>query len=265
MSDLFIYALALLGGVLAGIINTLVGSGSLVTLPLLAMLGLPANEANATNRVGIISQCSVGTATFYRAGKLELRNSRWYVLPPLLGALFGAQLAAHLSATVTEWVLGVVMILMLVIVLHDADRWVKPPAEGAGEGPLKTPTGRMLGVFFAVGVYGGLIQAGVGSALLIALVTGAGEPVARANALKLLIALGLAIASLIMFLPYGLIHWPMGLLMAVGQSVGAWTGARWLSRYEGAGVWVRRVLIVTIVLGMLRFFGAALLATVSAP
>lgn len=259
-----IYILALVGGVLAGVINTMVGSGSLVTLPLLAMLGLPANEANATNRVGIVLQCSVGAATFHREGKLELRGSRFYMIPPLLGALLGAWLAARLSAQITEWVLGVVMVVMLGVVLYDAKRWVKLPDEGAAPGALRRPSWRTMAVLWAVGVYGGLIQAGVGAALLIALVTGAGETVARANALKLVVTLGLAVVSLALFLPHGLIDWRLGMLMAAGQGLGAWLGARWMSRNEGAGVWVRGLLIVMIVLGILRFLGGAITGSVGA-
>ena len=68
--DWYIYAAIVGAGFIAGFINTLAGSGSLVTLPLLIFIGLPANVANGTNRVGVILQNVVGIATYQRAGAL---------------------------------------------------------------------------------------------------------------------------------------------------------------------------------------------------
>ena len=73
----YVYLFAILGGILAGIINTLAGSGSVVTLPILVMLGLPANVANATNRVGVTIQNVVGITTFHRKGHLNLEGGLW--------------------------------------------------------------------------------------------------------------------------------------------------------------------------------------------
>ena len=97
-----VYLLAILGGILAGIINTLAGSGSAVTLPILVMLGLPANVANATNRVGVTIQNIVGITTFQRKGKLQLEGGLWYVIPALPGAVIGAMIAAELTFRLGE-------------------------------------------------------------------------------------------------------------------------------------------------------------------
>ena len=60
----YIYVLVVCAGVFAGFVNTLAGSGSLITLPLLMFLGLPANVANATNRIGVLAQSVVGAWSF---------------------------------------------------------------------------------------------------------------------------------------------------------------------------------------------------------
>ena len=82
----YLYPLVILAGIVAGVINTLAGSGSLVTLPMLVFLGLPSNVANATNRVGVVLQNIVGITTFQRSGKLNLSNSLWLVLASVPGA-----------------------------------------------------------------------------------------------------------------------------------------------------------------------------------
>lgn len=253
-----LYLLGLLGGMLAGIINTLAGSGSLVTLPLLAMLGLPAPIANATNRVGVVVQCLVGSYAFHREGMLNAGPiTWWYVGPTLLGSVLGALVAVDLNEQVMNVVIGVIMVAMLVMTLLDTKRFVRPPQE-TEEAPIQRPSWRMLLLLFAVGIYGGFIQAGVGVILLVVLVTGAGLDVGRANAMKMLIALGLAAAALVLFVWNDMIDWPLGLLMAAGQATGAWLGVKFLAGRPGAARWVQRLLIVVIVLGIVRFLGPVL-------
>src|SRR5262245_10502431 len=94
---LFKYTLAVLAGVLAGIINTLAGSGSLVTLPMLVWLGLDASQANATNRIGVLLQNAVGIEGFRRGGKFDVSNSQWLLWLAIPGGAIGAYLATLLS------------------------------------------------------------------------------------------------------------------------------------------------------------------------
>ncbi|HJS28417.1 MAG TPA: TSUP family transporter, partial [Anaerolineales bacterium] len=64
----------IVAGFLAGFINTVAGSGSLITLPLLIFLGLPASVANGTNRVGVLFQNVVAMGSFRKSGVLDLRG-----------------------------------------------------------------------------------------------------------------------------------------------------------------------------------------------
>ncbi|MEZ4609737.1 MAG: TSUP family transporter [Caldilineaceae bacterium] len=93
----YIYVLAILAGILAGIINTLAGSGSLVTLPMLIFLGLPDNVANGTNRVGVIMQNIVGITTYQRR---RTRCAREHVVHGSggLGSLVGKRIAVDLTS-----------------------------------------------------------------------------------------------------------------------------------------------------------------------
>ncbi|HEX5421035.1 MAG TPA: sulfite exporter TauE/SafE family protein, partial [Gammaproteobacteria bacterium] len=104
-------------GFVAGFINTLAGSGSLVTLPILILLGLPANIANGTNRVGVVAQGLVAVSTFRRRGALDLAGSLRPLLPAIAGSVVGAELAVGLNEAVLRRMIGVLMLVMLVIVL----------------------------------------------------------------------------------------------------------------------------------------------------
>lgn len=243
------YLLAVVGGVLAGIINTLAGSGSLVTLPILVALGLPAPLANGTNRVGIVLQSLVGLVTMKRTDQLNLTGSPWFVAPSMVGAGAGAWVASTLDAKTMNGVIFGVMIAMLGLILLDPKRWLREHSSDTAH----KPTWWLVLVFVGVGFYGGFLQAGVGVMLLVGLVMGAGFSLRHANGIKLVIALGFTSLALAVFATQGLVDWRLGALMAIGQSIGAWIGVKFLLQHEQAPRWIRRLLIVIVCLGIARF------------
>lgn len=240
---------AILGGIIAGIINTLAGSGSLVTLPILVFLGLPAHIANGTNRVGILIQSAVGVATFKKQGALDLQGTGWYLVPALIGASIGALVATDIGEAATNLTIGVLMVLMFVLTLIEPKKWLREASERErGRPPIW-----LLLVFVLIGFHGGFLQAGVGVTLLVGLVLGAGFSLVEANGVKMMIAFCFSGVALVLFGSKGMVHWPFGLLMAVGQALGAWIAARYLSSKPSAAIWVRRLLLVVILLGIGRF------------
>jgi uncharacterized membrane protein YfcA len=239
-SNLLLLAAVPLTGVIAGFINTLAGSGSLITLPLLIVLGLPANVANGTNRVGVLLQNVVAVATFRKHGAFEGASSTRLVLITVLGSIAGAMLAIDLDEALLRRVIGVLMVLMLVIMLVQPERWLREHATGQRASLLiEVP------LFFAIGVYGGFLQAGVGIFLLAGLVLGSGYTLVGANAVKNLLVLIFTAAALVVFVVNDQVRWDLGLQLAAGQAVGAWVAAR-LAVKRGAA-FVRWVLIVILV------------------
>ena len=88
------------------------------------------------------------------------------------------------------------------------------------------------------------LQAGVGIFLLVALVLNAGYDVVRGNAVKVFIVLALTIVALIVFQANGQVQWGVGLLLAVGNMIGAWLATRFA--VEKGALWVRRFVIVVV-------------------
>ena len=246
-----LYLLACLGGVVAGITNTLAGSGSLITLPLLVMLGLPIHDANGTNRVGIVVQNIVALTTLKRGGALNLTGSTGMVIAVVIGAIAGAFVAVEIDERTMNFVVGVIMVSMLFVLLFNPKRWLEEKLEE----PRATPL--LYIAFVGIGFYGGFIQAGVGVLLLIALVLGVGYDAVRANGIKLLLALVFTAAALIVFVWNDQVDWALGALMAVGQAIGAFVAARFASDSESAAVWIRRLLVVVTVAASVRFFWMA--------
>lgn len=245
----YIYLAVLAAGFGAGFINTLAGSGSLITLPLLIFLGIPANVANGTNRVGVLFQNIVSTESFRRRKVLDVRGSLILSAPAILGSLIGAQIAVDLNEALMERAIGVLMVVMLLVIVMRPNRWLQGELEKMGE----RPSILQLVLFFFIGMYGGFLQAGVGIFLLAGLVLGIGYDLVRANAVKVFIILAFTISSLIVFMINGQVMWGMGLLLAVGNSLGAWAAAR-MAVERGAN-FVRWLLIAVVAVSAAELLG----------
>ncbi len=236
-----------IAGFVAGFINTLAGTGSLITLPVLILLGLPATVANGTNRLGVLMQNIVAVATFRNRGALDVTGSWKLVLPAVVGSVLGARLAVDIDQRMMRSVIGVLMLVMLAIMMLKPERWI---AEHAS--PRAPRLWVEVPLFFAIGVYGGFLQAGVGIFLLAALVLGAGFNLVGANGVKNLIVLAVTVVAIPVFMLHDQVQWTLGLSLGAGQAVGAWVAARVAIR-RGAE-FVRIFVIVTVLLSAIALF-----------
>lgn len=236
-------ALLIGGGLLAGVINTLAGGGSLLSVPLLVLLGLPGTLANGTNRIGIVTQSLAASWRFRSEGVSGLRPAIPVLIPLAAGAGLGALAISHASDVLFERLFGALMLLLLVPTL-----WPRRPR---GEARAWSPP-VSAAVFFGIGVYAGAIQAGVGLALVIAL-HHAGFDLVRANAIKMVVVSAVTLVALPIFAWQGQIAWLPGLVLAVGFGAGGVLGARLAVR--GGERLIRPVLALAVVVLAGRMLG----------
>ena len=247
----YLYLAVIAAGFAAGFINTLAGSGSLVTLPLLIFLGLPANVANGTNRIGILLQNVVSVGAFRQQKVLDWRGGLLLAIPAVVGSVIGAQIAVNLDEQMMRRAIGALMVVMLVVILVRPNRWL----EGRPGAAHQRLDWKQALIFFAIGVYGGFIQAGVGIFLLAALVLSAGYDLVWANAIKVLVVLCFTVSALLIFLINGQVQWEIGLLMGVGSMLGAWAAAHMAVKRGAAFVrWVLAAVIVVSAADLLGLF-----------
>lgn len=231
--------LLLLGGFVAGFVNTVAGGGSVVTIPILVeMVPLAATVANGTNRVAILLQNIVGVARFQRGGAVPWRRVMPLLPAVLLGAGTGAMLATLVSPRTMKTVFAIVIVLVAVSAVVKPSRWL-----GGTEDRLREPWRSLA--FFGIGIYGGFVQAGVGFLLLAGLVLGGGLDLVKGNAAKVLVVLVYTALSLSIFLVRGQVNVTAGLVLGVGNMSGALLAAT-LAVKRGAG-WIRWVLLVAAV------------------
>lgn len=230
--------LALAGaGLVAGFVNTLAGGGTLLTVPTLVYFGLPATVANGTNRIGVLLQNVFATRGFRREGLDALGEALPIVVPAVVGSLVGATISSRMSDVVYERVFGVAMIGLLVPILRGA----RAPS-ASDRAAARSPLANAL-LFFAIGAYGGSIQAGVGIFVIAALAR-SGLDLVRANAVKVILVGALTLVALPVFILHDQIDWPFAIAMAVGFALGGELGAR--TAVRGGERVIRPVLVVAV-------------------
>jgi len=208
---------------IAGAINTIAGAGSNLVVPALILFGLPAEIANATNRVGIIAQSSSALAGFKHYGKFDTSDLGLILIPIILGGLAGASAIANINTQHVKYVILGAMILMACIT-YFKPQTVLPPEGTQIKKMRNTPLA--WPVLFFVGFYGGLVQAGVGFLLIGAIAGNLRYDILKTNALKHLCMLGFTFMSLAVFIWYDLIDWLIGLVLSVGYIIGAQIGVK---------------------------------------
>ena len=211
-------SLLIVAGLAGGFINTLAGGGSMLTLPVLMMVGIPADVANATNRVGVFLQSATAAKGFKNNDRLDSGAIVPMLVPTVLGALLGALLASYLPVWLLKPTLLAAMIAMAIYMLVKPDSVVVPEGTEA-HGVFDKPSG-FLALFFA-GIYGGFVQAGVGFILLAALAGSLRYDLVRANALKVVATGVFAVVALGVFVVRGQVMWVPGLILGIGTVVGA--------------------------------------------
>jgi uncharacterized membrane protein YfcA len=234
------YVLIIGTGIAAGFINTVAGGGSLLTLPLLIFMGLPAAEANGSNRVAIFIQNIFAVKGFKSKGIAVFPFAYWVSISATLGALLGAYLATEISNSSFNKILSIVMIFVLVVTV------LKPYLDKKEAFERFTKKRNLVSIllFFSIGIYGGFIQAGVGFIIMAALTGIHGLNLAKTNSVKVFVVLCYTSMALLVFIYNGKVLWTYGLILAVGNAIGGWIASRW-----SVGVnekWIRLILILTL-------------------
>jgi len=229
-------------GFLCGFINTLAGSGSLISLPLLMFMGLPANVANGTNRIAILMQNIVGVTSFKRQKVFSWKEGIWLAIPAVVGSIIGASFAVNINEKIMTQFIGGLLVVMFFLIIFKPDIWVKGQA-----GLISArPSILQIIIFFGIGLYGGFIQAGVGFFLIAGLVLGAGFDLVKTNAIKLLIVLCYTPFALAIFIMNDQVNWQAGLILGIGNMLGALVASRYAVSW---GPKIVRILLLVIIFG----------------
>ncbi len=220
-----------LAGVVAGTINAVVGSGTLLSYPVLLAVGLPAIPANATNTVGLFFGSVSATASYRSLLAGRWHRLRWGLAAATIGGTCGALLVLSLPPRVFSAVIPWLILFAagLVAVQTHFTRWVRRrwPQAHENSGTLAVAT-------LPTGIYGGYFGAGQGVILMALLGLTYDSDVQRANGAKNLLAAAANGAAAVVFAFSGRVNWWVAPILAVAAVVGGQVGGRTARRLSPA-------------------------------
>jgi len=234
----FIYLI--LAGLVTGFINVIAGGGSLISVPLLMFLGLSPVAANATNRLGILSQNVFSVLGFRSKGVSAWPYSLYLGLVASAGAILGARISLDIPDETYKRIFALIMVMVVVMIIIQK----KQQQDQLERLAVKYKIAGYI-VFFFIGIYGGFIQAGSGF-LMMAALTGINRfSLVKTNSAKVLIALVYTIFSIVVFIYAGVIDWVYAIVLATGNATGGWFASRW--SVDKGDVWIKRALVVIVI------------------
>ena len=218
-------ALIALAGVAAGAINTVVGSGTLITFPVLLAFGVPPVTANVSNSIGLVPGSVTGALGYRR----ELSGQRARVLhlatASASGGIVGGLLLLWQPGAFERVVPALVLLgLVLVVTGPRISEWVARRHEATGGLPARGAWW-VWPLIFACGVYGGYFGAAQGVLMMAVLGIGINETLQRLNGVKNVLAAVVNGVSGVLFAFFADVDWRIVALIGAGAVVGGIIGA----------------------------------------
>lgn len=241
--------LLVVAGLAAGSINGAVGSGSLVTLPILLAFGVPPGTAIPTNTIAMVLSAFGGVMAYRRELVAELPRLRGLLVISTIGGILGAILLLTTSPDAIDVVVPVLIAVALTLVIFQprVSRWVAARSSRGAPSDSYSSTGLRASIL-GCSVYGGYFAAAQGVLLLGVLGTFTGRPMGQINGVKNLLTLTVNITAAVMFtvssfLGYAEVEWAATAALAIGATVGGYTGGRLAKIAPG---WLLRSVIVVV-------------------
>lgn len=234
-----IILMLLLSGIVVGIINTLAGGGSIITMTIFMVLGLPITVANGTNRIAVVLQNLAASMTFIRKRMFNVRSGLLLSIPVIIGNIGGSFLATHINDTIFRICFGVVLFLILLYMIFDNRKHFH-----AKESMQIKPIHYFW--FLLIGFYGGFIYIGLGYLILAISLWTMKLDIVTANVLKGFVLCVAMPFSMVIFMIDGQVDYWFGLLHGAGNMIGAWLASHYFINWGGRFVKIFTMLIVLI-------------------
>ena len=219
--DWNVTVLLLVSGVVVGIINTLGGGGSVITMALYMAMGIPVAVANGTNRIAVVMQNFSATIAFMRKSMVDIKNSLLLGLPTIFGTIAGSLFALDVSDKTFKVCLSLVLAIILVYLILDRDQAPKKEGHKLQVRWWHDP------ICFLVGFYGGYIYIGLGFLILAVTIWTMKLDIVTANVLKGCVIFISTPFALAVFMYNGQVDYAAGLVHGVGNILGALLASHW--------------------------------------
>ena len=245
--DWHIIIVLLISGTAVGIINTLAGGGSIITMTMFMALGphCPSSSvhdihvANGTNRIVVLMQNLAATITFIRKKSFNINHGLLLSIPVIIGNIAGSLLATTVNDTVFRICFGTILLIVMVYLLLDGHIKIK---EGHN---IKIKPIHYLW-FLLIGFYGGYIYIGIGYLILAVTLWIMKMDLVTANAIKGFVILLATPFSLAVFMIMGKVDYQFGLIHGVGNMIGSFIASHYMINWGKGFIKIFMAIIVAI-------------------
>ncbi len=227
-------------GVVGGFFNTFVGAGSLITIPVLMIVGLPPHFAIGTNRLGVIGSDIAGWYEFNRKGMIDYKAAIILAVPALIGAFIGANIVLEFDEVhLKRIVAGVTVIILVLIMLN--------PGAGVRHSRVRLKKHQYtMAVItsFLVGIYGGFYGAGAGTFLFYILILIFGETFMESAGTHKIANFSFSAMAAAIFAYKGVINYIWAIPLFIGSFAGSFVSAYYSDKIGNA--WLKRIFFVVV-------------------
>ena len=234
-----IIIMLVVSGIVVGIINTLAGGGSIITMTVFMVLGMPITMANGTNRIAVLLQNLTASVTFLRKRMLDVKNGLLLSIPVIIGNIAGSLVASRINETVFKICYGVVLSFILLYMIFDNHKRFH------GGSRMEVKPYHYLW-FLLIGFYGGYIYIGLGYIILAITLWSMKMDIVTANVIKGFVIFIATPFSLAVFMINGQVEYSYGLLHGLGNVIGAWLASHYFVGWGGRFIKIFTIVIVLV-------------------
>ena len=234
----------LLIGSASGFIGSMVGSGGLISIPLLIMFGLPAPVAIATDRMGSFGLSLGAVPKYWKAKKIVWSQIPLFFGIALVGGLLGANIMLSFDQKLLSKLVGIIIVSVLPFILLKKDMGLHKLN--------KSKTKNILGyiVFFLVMIYAGFFGGGSGTLVIYTLIYFFGSIIVEATATSIVAWIPLSLLSTLIFAMNGVVNYKYGIILFVGVAIGSYIGAH--TAIKKGSKWIRSVFGTVVLISCVK-------------
>jgi uncharacterized membrane protein YfcA len=237
--------IVLIAGGAASFLGTTAGGCGLISIPVLVFVGLSAQAAVATAKLGALGLILSGLYRFHKGGKINYKIGIPLAFFSFVGAYFGANTLVNISSELLGKYLGLVILVVLPMLFVRKDVGLKKKKR---KNWLFEAIGYLL--FLPLGFWGGFFGPGYAILSTYALIFLFGQTFLESAGTRKILGLGVTVLSLVIFAKNGLLNWTYGSVVFLGMVFGSYLGASY--GIKKGDEWVRRLFILIVIISALK-------------
>ncbi|OGP69245.1 MAG: hypothetical protein A2170_03495 [Deltaproteobacteria bacterium RBG_13_53_10] len=239
-------AIVFVASTFASIVGSLIGGASLVTIPMLILLGLPTHTAIGTDRFGMTAIGLVGWYLFHKKGMIDYKIGMTMGVPALFGSFLGARIVLQINESTLKLVIVLITVLLLPIIIFSPKMGIEKKDQ------VLKKRDYLIGAFlsFVVGVYGGFYGVLAGTFLCYVLVLWFSQTFLESAATLKIGSISMTGMAAAVFAYNGAVYYPFGIAIFCGCCVGSLIGVHYSVKL--GNVWIKRFFILLVLIMLIK-------------